>query len=157
MNDFNRTSVDLGRDLGVKEQSTIDRDLVEQIADGGCVLAIVLRAALSPERTTFVTPDDYRQQVGFVVYEAGGEVKRHVHKPIARSIVGTSEVVIVREGCCEVDIYNDNRELVAMRELSTGDVMIMVSGGHGFRMLEDTVLLEVKQGPYTGIDEKERF
>ena len=47
--------------------------------------------------------------------------------------------------------------LIATRELATGDVMLMVGGGHGFRMLEDTVLLEVKQGPYTGVAEKERF
>ena len=72
-------------------------------------------------------------------------------------IRGTSEVLIVRRGRCEVDIYNDERQIVATRELRLGDVMIMVGGGHGFRMLEDTVLLEVKQGPYTGVDEKERF
>ena len=61
------------------------------------------------------------------------------------------------EGDCEIDIYNDERELVATRELREGDIMLMVGGGHGFRMLEDTVFLEIKQGPYTGVDEKERF
>jgi hypothetical protein len=66
-------------------------------------------------------------------------------------------VLVVRQGCCEVDIYNDDRQLVATRELREGDIMLMVGGGHGFRMLDDTVFLEVKQGPYTGIDEKERF
>ena len=71
--------------------------------------------------------------------------------------MGTSEVLIVRRGRCEIDIYNNERELVATRELWQGDIMLMVDGGHGFRMIEDTVFLEVKQGPYTGIDEKERF
>jgi hypothetical protein len=47
--------------------------------------------------------------------------------------------------------------LVASRELRSGDITLMVGGGHGFRMQEDTVFLEVKQGPYTGIDEKECF
>ena len=56
-----------------------------------------------------------------------------------------------------MDVYNDQRELVATRELRQGDLMLMVGGGHGFRMQEDTVFLEVKQGPYTGLDEKERF
>ena len=41
--------------------------------------------------------------------------------------------------------------------MKTGDVMVMVSGGHGFRMIENTVFLEIKQGPYIGIDEKKRF
>jgi len=80
-----------------------------------------------------------------------------VHKRLERRLVGTSEVLIVRKGRCLMDVYNDDRALVATRELATGDIMLMVGGGHGFRMLEDTVLLEVKQGPYIGVDEKERF
>ena len=71
--------------------------------------------------------------------------------------MGTSEVLILLRGRCEMDVYNDQRELVATRELRQGDLMLMVGGGHGFRMQEDTVFLEVKQGPYTGLDEKERF
>ena len=71
--------------------------------------------------------------------------------------MGTSEVVIVKSGRCEVDIYDDDHQLIATRELGPGDIMLMVSGGHGFRMLEDTVLLEIKQGPYPGLDEKEHF
>jgi hypothetical protein len=71
--------------------------------------------------------------------------------------VGTSEVLIVRKGRCEVDFFDDARSLVATRELGVGDVMLLLSGGHGFRVLEDTVFCEVKQGPYTGLVEKERF
>ena len=72
-------------------------------------------------------------------------------------MIGTSEVLLVKAGHCLIDIYNDAHELVATRELRVGDVMLMVGGGHGFRMLEDTVFLEIKQGPYTGLDEKEQF
>ena len=112
---------------------------------------------MNPQKTTFLTPPEFKQQVGFVVYPAGGEIQRHVHRPLERHLVGTSEVLIVRRGRCEIDVYNDERQLVATRELGQGDIMLMVGGGHGFRMLEDTVFLEVKQGPYTGLDEKERF
>jgi hypothetical protein len=72
-------------------------------------------------------------------------------------LVGTSEVLYLRQGRCEIDIYNNDHELVATRELRIGDLMLMVDGGHGFRMLEDTVFLEIKQGPFTGDDEKEHF
>lgn len=135
----------------------VDVPLVEHVTDGTTTLAIIIRAEMSPERTTFITPDEYKQQVGFVVYPAGGEVARHVHRQLERRIIGTSEVLVIKQGRCEMDVYNDDHELVATRELKRGDVLIMVAGGHGFRMLEDTVLLEVKQGPYTGVDEKERF
>jgi uncharacterized protein with PhoU and TrkA domain len=133
------------------------QDLVEKIMWGDVPLAYIIRGDLMPSRTTFLTPPQFKQQVGFVVYPAGGEIQRHVHRPLSRHLIGTSEVLIVRRGRCEIDIYNDDRELVATRELREGDVMLMVGGGHGFHMLEDTVFLEVKQGPYTGQDEKERF
>lgn len=132
-------------------------DAIEHITWKGKPLAYIIRREINPEKTTFLTPSEFKQQVGFVVYPAGGEIQRHVHRSLERHLVGTSEVLIVRRGRCEIDIYNDGRKLVATRELHEGDIMLMVGGGHGFRMLEDTVLLEVKQGPYTGVDEKERF
>jgi mannose-6-phosphate isomerase-like protein (cupin superfamily) len=131
--------------------------MMEKIERNGKPLAYIIRASLMPERTTFLTPDDFKQQVGFVVYPKGGEIQRHVHLPLERHLVGTSEVLVVRKGRAEIDVYADDRTLVATRTLERGDIMLMVGGGHGFRMLEDTVFLEVKQGPYTGVDEKERF
>jgi mannose-6-phosphate isomerase-like protein (cupin superfamily) len=133
------------------------QQLVEHICCDEVCLAYIIRAGFLPDKTTFLTPSDYKQQVGYIVYPAGGKIQRHVHRSLERHIVGTSEVLVVIRGRCEIDIYNDNRELVATRELYKGDIMLMVGGGHGFRMLEDTVFLEVKQGPYVGIDEKERF
>ncbi len=130
---------------------------VDTVESAGRVLAYVVRAHDGPERTTFVTPDECLQQVGFVVHPRGAEIERHRHLPAERTIVGTPEVLVVRSGRCEMDVYDEAGELVATRELATGDVMIMTGGGHGFRMLEDTVLLEVKQGPYLGPGEKVAF
>jgi mannose-6-phosphate isomerase-like protein (cupin superfamily) len=130
---------------------------LEQIADKEKPLAYIIRGEMSPSQTTFLTPPEFKQQVGFVVYPAGGVIARHDHRPLERHLTGTSEVLVVRSGRCEIDIYNDARERIATRELGPGDIMLMVAGGHGFRMLEDTVFLEIKQGPYTGMDEKEHF
>jgi hypothetical protein len=132
-------------------------ETVEHIGWNDKPLAYIIRASFLPERITFLTPPEFKQQVGYIVYPAEGEIARHVHRSLERHLVGTSEVLIVKKGRCLIDIYNDDRELVATRELHPGDIMLMVGGGHGFRMLEDTVLLEIKQGPYTGLDEKERF
>jgi quercetin dioxygenase-like cupin family protein len=133
------------------------QDLIEHITWNDQPLAYIIRAAFQPDRTTFLTESEFKQQVGYVVYPAGGEVQRHTHRPLERHLVGTSEVLLVKSGRCVMDVYSEDHELVATRELATGDVMLMIGGGHGFRMLEDTVLLEVKQGPYTGLDEKEHF
>jgi hypothetical protein len=130
---------------------------IETISRGGQILCYLVHPHGRPEATTFITPDDAIPQVGFIVHDAGGEVRRHYHLPLKRRIVGTPEVLIVREGRCEMDVYDDDEQLVATRELVEGDVMVMVGGGHGFRMLEDTVLIEVKQGPYFGAEEKVYF
>ncbi len=143
--------------MNVHEDGACYTEHLEHIAWNGKPLAYIIRAEISPEKTMFLTPPEFKQQVGFVVYPAGGEIQRHMHCPLERHLVGTSEVLIVRRGRCEIDIYNDDRQVVAVRELRQGDIMLMVGGGHGFRMLEDTVFLEVKQGPYTGLEEKERF
>lgn len=131
--------------------------LVERISSHGKDLAIVFRAAEVTDKTTFLTPSDWPLQAGFVVHPGGHEIPRHTHRPIERKLTTTSEVICVARGRCAIDFYDSDRTLVTTRELGPGDVMVMFAGGHGFRMLEDTVLFEVKQGPYPGIDEKERF
>jgi mannose-6-phosphate isomerase-like protein (cupin superfamily) len=139
------------------ERCKTHMDNVEYIDWNNKPLATIVRVEMNPAETTFLTPPEFNLQVGFVVYPGAGVIARHVHLPIERTVEGTSEVLVVKQGRCLVDVYNDHRELVATRELRAGDIIIMVGGGHGFRMLEDTVFLEIKQGPYTGLDEKERF
>ena len=130
---------------------------IESISHDQTTIAYVVRADAAGATTSFFTGDDATFQAGFVVYPAGGSVVPHIHLPVVRTIVGTSELLLVRKGRCIVDIYADDQTLVASRELSTGDLVISIAGGHGFRMLEDTVLFELKQGPYGGAAEKERF
>lgn len=127
---------------------------VETIRDGTRVLAILVRAARNPAATEFVTPDTYKQQVGFIVYPKGGSVRPHFHRETARQIEGMSEVLLVKRGRCRATLYRETGDVVAERELGPGDLIVLVAGGHGFAMLEDTVLLEIKQGPYGGLAEK---
>ena len=130
---------------------------LETIALDGQVLAYIRRSGPLPAQTGYFTPDDCNLQVGHVVYPAGSEIARHMHLPVERHLVGTTEVLMVQRGRCEVDVYGPERQVVATCELGVGDMLIAVAGGHGFRLLEDTVLLEIKQGPYPGGAEKERF
>jgi mannose-6-phosphate isomerase-like protein (cupin superfamily) len=130
---------------------------VELITAGEKTLCYVIRRTLAPAQTIFITPSDAKQQVGFIVYPQGGVIKRHAHRSLERRLVGMSEVLVLRSGRCEMDIYDDQHALVATRDLQAGDVIVLVGGGHGFRMLEDTVFLEIKQGPYLGAADKELF
>jgi len=132
-------------------------DRVETITHQDKVLCILVRAIPGPAQTEFYTPNDYNLQMGNIVYPAGSAIPRHSHRPVTRTVTGTSEVLVVQKGRMLIDLYDDARNLVATREMATGDAVALVSGGHGFRLLEDTILLEIKQGPYSGIQEKDRF
>lgn len=131
--------------------------MLETIAWDSEPLAFVLRAGDEPDATAWVTPPELELQLGQIVGRAGEEAARHVHRPVERRLTRTAEVVVVRKGRCLLDVYAPDRELAATRELAAGDVVLLVAGGHGFRMLEDTILLDVKQGPYAGADDKDFF
>ncbi len=130
---------------------------VQPIATGGRLYALVVRAAESPDATTFFTQHEHPLQLGLIVHPAGHTIPPHTHRPVARTLAGTSEVLVLRSGTCEMDIYDDHDVLVETVTLGAGDVALLLCGGHGFRMTEDTVILEVKQGPYAGPDEKRHF
>jgi hypothetical protein len=130
---------------------------IECITWNGESLCYIVRRELTPQRTMFLTPPESAIQVGYVVRRAAEDIPRHAHRPTVRTITTTSEVLFVQRGRCELDVYTDDREYVTTRELREGDLVIIVGGGHGFRIIEDTVLLEVKQGPYAGAGDRDRF
>jgi hypothetical protein len=130
---------------------------VEQVVWHGQHIATIIRCNYMPEATTFLSPDGYYQQLGFVVYPSGGVVPRHLHLPLQRHLVGTPETLMIRRGRSEVELYAMDKSPLGTWVLETGDIIQLVSGGHCFKCLEETVFLEIKQGPYTGLVEKERF
>jgi quercetin dioxygenase-like cupin family protein len=129
----------------------------ETISHKGEVVCMIVRAKPMPEETTFYTPRHFNLQVGKIVYPAGSEIPRHTHCSVIRNITNTVEVLIVQKGCMILDLYGDDHVPVCSREIGKGDVVVLLSAGHGFRMIEDSVLIEVKQGPYFGTLDKELF
>jgi hypothetical protein len=135
----------------------VEAEGVEYIGWNGQHIATVIRGDYLPTKTTFVTPDSYYQQAGFVVYGEGKEVPRHMHLPLQRHLIGTPETLIVRKGTVAADLYALDKSFLTTVTLNQGDIILLVAGGHCFRFQEDTVLFELKQGPYTGLKEKEMF
>lgn len=130
---------------------------VHEVRSKNHLIAYIISGADPPRDTMFVTPPEANLQVGFVVKKAGFNIPRHDHKPIDRNLVGTPEVLVVRQGRCEIEFFDERRRFLERREAMTGDVVVLLAGGHGFKIHEDTVFLEVKQGPYPGVEEKDQF
>lgn len=87
----------------------------------------------------------------------GYSIEPHIHNPVPRKVVYTQEVLFIRKGKVQVDFYDDDREYLTSCILEAGDVILLAHGGHGFEMLEQTEIIEVKQGPYAGDKDKVRF
>jgi hypothetical protein len=127
---------------------------VEPVVARGCTLAIVLRREAAPAGSGFVSAPDDELQMGVRRYRASDAVAPHVHEAFPRHLHGTGEFLLVRHGHCVVDVYDGAARVVAEIELREGDGIMLLAGGHGVRMLADTSLLEIKQGPYGGPAEK---
>lgn len=128
---------------------------VETVRHEDRTLAIILRNAHSGEGIQFFTPPEYSQQLGYMKRPVGYRIQPHVHLQVERKSTLTQEVLFVKRGRVRVSFYDNVDTKIAERELATGDVILLSEGGHGFEMLEETELIEVKQGPY--LEDKRRF
>ena len=134
-------------------------EALERVNDDqtGAELALVIRAGFGQPGINFVTSDDSVHQLGVLKWPRGHLIDAHVHNPMSRTIDSTQEVLFIRSGRVRVDLYGDDRRYRSSLELGAGDVIFLASGGHGFEILDDADIVEVKQGPYKGEGEKTRF
>lgn len=123
----------------------------------GVCYAIVIRSNFSAPGIHFFTPGEFSQQLGYMKRPEGYVIDPHVHNPVVREVVWTQEVLFIKSGKVRVDFYDGERTYLESRILYTGDVILLASGGHGFEMLEESEIIEVKQGPYCGDQDKTRF
>jgi len=130
---------------------------IESITHEGRVLALVLRRDFRCDGIEFFTPPEFSQQLAYMNRPAGYRIAPHVHNEVRREVHLTNEVLFVRSGRVRVDFYDDARRFLRSTELRAGDVILLAEGGHGFEMLEDCEMIEVKQGPYAGDADKTRF
>ncbi|BAV33534.1 hypothetical protein SCL_1221 [Sulfuricaulis limicola] len=131
--------------------------MIETINHQGKSLAFILRANYRAEGIEFFTPNDFSQQLGYMNRPKGYVIPPHVHHPVARQVHFTKEVLFIRSGQVRVDFYDDDQRYLESRILKQGDVVLLAFGGHGFEMLEASEIIEVKQGPYAGEEDKVRF
>lgn len=132
-------------------------ECIENITHGSKCFAILLRADYASDGIKFFTPDDFSQQLAYMNRPAGYVIQPHVHNPVKREVSFTKEVLFIRSGKVRVDFYDEEKNYLESRILHTGDVLLLAFGGHGFEMLEDSEIIEVKQGPYAGEADKTRF
>ena len=132
-------------------------DAIESINEGQELLAIIIYGNFRKPGIHFLTNPELSQQLAYMCHPSGKQIEAHVHNPLPREVIYTQEVLFIRSGKLRVDFYGSSRNYLESRILGEGDVILLVSGGHGFEMLEETEMIEVKQGPHVGESDKTRF
>mgnify|MGYP002068734622 CR=1 FL=1 len=130
---------------------------IEEIKKKDKLIAMIIRNDYECDGVDFVTPDEYSQQVAYMHHPAGKRIDAHVHNLVHRNVVMTQEVLFIKKGTLRVDFYDEYEDYLESRDLHAGDIILLVSGGHGFKVLDEVEMVEVKQGPYTGEQDKKRF
>ena len=131
--------------------------MIKQIHNKEKLLGIIVKKDFHKEGIEFFTDDELSQQLAFMSHKKGHEIVPHYHNQVPRTIHYTQETLFIRSGKLRVDFYDDEQKYLESHVLEAGDVILLVSGGHGFEVLEDLEMFEVKQGPYIGEKGKTRF
>jgi cupin fold WbuC family metalloprotein len=127
------------------------------IKEQGRLLAIIVSNDYHKSGIVFFTPDELSQQLAYICHPAGTTIEPHIHTPAAREVLLTQETLFIKRGKVRVDFFDNQQNYLESRILQSGDVILLVEGGHGFEVLEELEMFEVKQGPYKGSDDKTRF
>jgi hypothetical protein len=131
--------------------------MIENVMHDEKLLSVIIRKNYKANGIEFFTPDDFSQQLAYMHREKDYVIAPHVHNVVQRDVQLTQEVLVIKSGKVRVDYYDDDRNYIESRVLLEGDVILLASGGHGFEMLDDSEIIEIKQGPYTGELDKIRF
>lgn len=121
------------------------------------LLAIIIRDSYESDGINFLTPSEYSQQVAYMHHKGGKVIDAHVHNLVHRNVVLTQEVLFIKKGKLRIDFYDEYQDYLESYILNKGDTVLLTSGGHGFKVLEEVEMIEVKQGPYSGEADKTRF
>lgn len=131
--------------------------MIENIQHNNLLLGIIIRADYKKDGIEFFTNDNDSQQLGYMNRPEGYVIEPHRHNLVTREVHLTQEVLFIKSGRVRVDFYDNEQTYVKSSILKKGDVILLSDGGHGFKMLEKSEMIEVKQGPYCGDVDKVRF
>ena len=101
----------------------------------------------------FFSEDKEYIQIGAWGYDSGKELLAHIHNKVDRTVSRTCEVLYVISGSLEAVIYGLDEKPVETFLVSSGEILVLLECGHGYKILEDeTKVLEIKNGPYLGAE-----
>ncbi len=105
----------------------------------------------------FFTPDHFNIQLGLMVHSKNHIIKPHIHINKKRIIRHMSEFLIILSGKLKVYFYNKAKIRIKSVTLNKKDMILLLTGAHGFKVMKKVEMLEIKQGPFKGNQDKIRL
>jgi hypothetical protein len=131
--------------------------MIEQVIHKGAIIAIVIRGEYKREGVEFFTPHDFSQQLGYMNRPKGYFIEPHSHRIVERKVSHTQEVLHLKSGKIKIGLFDNDQAFIKELVCSKGDTVLLATGGHSVEMLEDSEIIEIKQGPYLSDDDKIKF
>ena len=132
--------------------------MIEKIFHKKKIFALIVRRKFRKKSgINFFTSKESTQQFGYMKHKKNYLIMPHKHNKRLTKILITTEVIILFKGILRVDFYNNKKIYLFSKKIYAGDIIMLVNGGHGFKVLKDVEMLEVKQGPYSLSADKTKF
>jgi hypothetical protein len=131
--------------------------MFEKFIHNGELLAIIISHSYDKEGIHFFTEDHHSQQIAYMKRPKNYKISPHIHLKHDRVVSFTYEVLYIKSGKVRVDFYDSDKNYLESRVLVGGDTVLLAHGGHGFVMLEESEIIETKQGPYCENQDKIKF
>jgi len=132
--------------------------MIEKIKHKKKLYALIVRKQYRKKKgINFFTSKEDTQQFGYMKHKKNHVIMPHRHNKRLTKVLTTTEVILLFKGMLRVDFYNEKKFYLFSKKLYAGDIIMLVNGGHGFKVLKDVEMLEVKQGPYNLATDKVKF
>jgi cupin fold WbuC family metalloprotein len=105
----------------------------------------------------FFTASSLNMQIGLMAHSKNHIIKPHFHINRKKIIKQMSELLIIFSGQLKVYFYNKKKMRSRSITLNKKDMILLISGGHGFKVIKKIEMLEIKQGPFVGEKDKMRL
>ena len=131
--------------------------MIQKISYKKRVLAMIVSEKKNfKSGVNFITPGRLPLQLGFINHKSKTFIQPHTHKNYLRKIKKTTEILLIRKGSLRVDFYS-NKKYLFSKIVNKNKILILLEGSHGFKILKNCSIIEIKQGPFSLALDKERF
>ena len=123
--------------------------MIEEIIFKKRLYAIIIRNKFSKDGAFFATKSSLSQQMAHMKYKKGHKIRSHFHKRWIRNISTTVEALFIKKGKLRIDFYTTKGKYFLSKVISEKDTLLTLYGGHGFEVIKNVSMIEIKQGPFT--------